>query len=152
MFLVGCRWLATKPSCSNCRPMASGSGDVNSTNSKPFRPSGLMMSAMKPILSIMVGVTASAWHFGAGVILAAAMIDAILRQHHIGRHVALRLQFAIDRPEVHIGRFAQKILETVDDEIALLIIVDAILGPHQPLQIETAPVDRTSVVQGKSAT
>src|SRR3546814_8314186 len=71
------------------------------------------------------------------------MIDAILRQHHIGRHVALRLQFAIDRPEVHIGRFAQKILETVDDEIDLLIIVDAILDPHQPLQTETDPVGRS---------
>ncbi|KAK0358434.1 hypothetical protein LTR94_035465, partial [Friedmanniomyces endolithicus] len=40
------------------------------------------------------------------------------------------------------------LLETVDHEIALLIIVDAIAGTHQPLEVEAEAIGRR-IVQRK---
>jgi hypothetical protein len=38
--LVGWVEAATKPNCSNCAAIRSGSGEVNSANSNPSRPIG----------------------------------------------------------------------------------------------------------------
>ena len=68
------------------------------------------------------------------------MKDAVLRQDGVGGDLGQAFQPRIDRREIGVPGPVQQFIETVDDEIALLVIVDAILRPHHAFQIEPDPV------------
>ena len=74
---------------------------------------------------------------------------AALEQHVVGQQIA-GLQFAgvqgalVQRREIDAGE-VQQFVEIADHEVALLEIVDAVVGAHHPLQVEADAVGAGAV-------
>lgn len=71
----------------------------------------------------------------------AARDDAVGGREFVRLQIRREAQPVVDRAEVPIAGLEQP-LETVDDEIALLKIVDDVFGAHHPLEIEGDAVRR----------
>ena len=54
--------------------------------------------------------------------------------------IGQRGEIGIERREIGLRGLRQQILETVDDEIALLEIIDPIARAHDPPQVETKAI------------
>ncbi|MEI9992572.1 MAG: hypothetical protein WDM86_21390 [Rhizomicrobium sp.] len=77
----------------------------------------------------------------ADIAVGAAMVHAVGRQDVAGLVGLAAPQPGIKRGEVLVGLGEQGV-EPIDDEIALLEIVDPVLGAHHPLQVEADAVGR----------
>src|SRR5690606_12500683 len=151
------RWRATaaKPIDWNSAPSACGSGAVYSTNSKPSVPIGLTASiAAGSAICCRVPIAYSpppGWSSGRrpGRVIApgTAVQQAISRQELARLQVVERRHALVERHEVDLGEM-QQLLDIAHDEVALLEVVDAIAGAHDPLQVEGDAVRRL-VVEGE---
>src|SRR5690554_4033457 len=71
----------------------------------------------------------------------AAVVDDVGLEHGAGGDRVLLRQARVDRGEVGFGR-GHQLLEAVDDEIGLLVGVDAVARAHDALEVEADPVGR----------
>jgi len=52
------------------------------------------------------------------------------------RNFGLLRNIVIDWREIGVQRHIEKLLEAVDDEIALLVIIDTVKRPHDPAEVK----------------
>ena len=71
--------------------------------------------------------------------LRAAIDDAVAVDDCVGGNVRQIFKPAVKRRKIGFRGLMQQFLETVDDEIALLIVVNLIAGAHDALQIISVP-------------
>src|SRR5690606_12616628 len=71
----------------------------------------------------------------------AALVHLVAVEHGAGGDRILLRQPRVDRREVRTRGFHQ-LLETVDDEVGLLVAVDAVAGAHDALEVEADAVGR----------
>src|SRR5690606_8342233 len=74
----------------------------------------------------------------------AALDNRVAGLHRAGREAVLAGQARVDRREVRRGG-AHQLLVAVDDEIGLLVGVDAVARAHDPLEVEADAIGRLAL-------
>src|SRR5690606_22870716 len=129
-----CRATRTATAAEACRTAGHGTG----RDSGPFSSSrGFPPSVWTTRGGSEVGVVRPA--------LAGAAMDQLVGiQHVAGRDRRLPGEARVDRREVRLGR-GHQLLEAVDDEVGLLVGIDAVARAHDPLEVEADAVGRIAL-------